>query len=130
MLFRSARATGSPKQWHDYQVLLYKNRARFDETPYNELARQVGLDQDAFAAAMQSEEVRRRVEEDIDLAHRIGVQRTPAIFLNGRALANWRITTTDPKPRMDIEKTVALWEHLLGETATIHRQTPPTGRAE
>lgn len=122
----AARATGSAEQWHDYQELLYKNRERFDEGPYNELARQVGLDQEAFAAAMTNEEVRRRVGEDIDLAHRLGVERTPAIFLNGRALANWRITTTDPKPKMDIEKTLALWEHLLGETAAIHLSSPPT----
>ena len=126
----AARATGSTKQWHDYLELLYKNRQRLDEAPYNELARQVGLDQAAFAAAMQSEEVRRRVEEDIDLAHRIGVERTPAIFLNGRTLANWRISTTDPKPRLDIEKTLALWEHLLGETAALHRQPPPAKHTE
>lgn len=126
----AARATGSAEQWHDYQELLYKNRERFDESPYNELARQVGLDLDAFAAAMTSEEVRRRVEEDIDLAHRLGVERTPAIFLNGRALANWRISTTDPKAKLDIEKTLELWEHLLGETAVLHRQPPPARHAE
>ena len=122
----AARVTGSTKQWHRYQQLLYENSKRFDEDPYEELARQVGLDKAAFAAAMQSEQVQQRVRDDIDVAHRIGVKGTPAVFLNGRALANWRITTTDPKPKMDMEKTWELWERLLGEKAAIHRQPPPT----
>lgn len=121
----AARTTGSAKQWRDYVELLYKNRERFDENPYVELARQVGLDDEVFAAAMASEEVRRRVKDDIDLAHRLGVERTPGTFLNGRALPNWRITTTDPEPKLDVEKTLTLWEHLLGETAAIHRGSPP-----
>lgn len=121
----AARAAGSAKQWHEYLELLYRNRERFDESPYDELARRVGLDEGAFSAAMASEEVRRRVRDDIDLAHRLGVERTPGVFLNGRALANWRITTTDPEPKLDVEKTLALWERLLGEKAAIHRPSPP-----
>jgi len=69
----AARVTGSVKQTHQYRRLLYENRNRFDAAPYVELARRVGLDPQAFIAAIASDEVHRRVKDDIDLGHRLGV---------------------------------------------------------
>lgn len=118
----AARACGSPKQTQQYYSLLHRVHSRFADQPYLGLARSIGIDADAFAAAMADAASDRRVREDIELGHRLGVEGTPALFLNGRRLSTWRIVTRDAHPRMDVDKTLRLWERLLGATARVHQK--------
>lgn len=50
----------------------------------------LGLSGPEFLAAFRGEEVRRRVEADVEEALRLGVTSTPLIFLNGVELRGWR----------------------------------------
>jgi uncharacterized membrane protein/protein-disulfide isomerase len=112
----AARAVGTPEQAGAYAETLYDNSGRFDQDPYEVLAFDVGIDRLKFAAALKAGAGRERIEEDADLAHDLGVGGTPALFLNGRPLANWLILKTEPgrsEPPMDFDATMALWEQLL-----------------
>ena len=55
-------------------------------------AEEAGIeDQEAFLAAIQSEETLRVIQRDIDEGARGGVQGTPTIFVNGRRLESGRM---------------------------------------
>ncbi|MFQ5411001.1 MAG: vitamin K epoxide reductase family protein [Phycisphaerae bacterium] len=118
----AARETGTADQTRRYHRLLYENSVRFDQSPYDRLAEQVGMDRAGFLASYSGAAIRRRVAEDIELAHRLGVEGTPTLFLNNRRLEAWRIVTQDASPKMDVERTLGLWERLLGGKAVMHRQ--------
>jgi uncharacterized membrane protein/protein-disulfide isomerase len=113
----AAEAVGDAGQALEYHRELYASRSRFDERPYVEIAVRVGMDSTLFAAAQSGGSGRERLEEDIVLARRLGVKETPAIFLNGRRLLNWKIVTADAEGKMDVDQTVALWERMVGETS-------------
>jgi len=117
----AARETGTAEQVRRYHRLLYENSVQFDQSPYVLLAEEAGIDRQGFSTSYSGEAIHRRVAEDIELAHRLGVEGTPTIFLNNRKLEAWRIVTHDASPRMDVERTLELWERLLGVKAIIHR---------
>ncbi|MFH1417755.1 MAG: vitamin K epoxide reductase family protein [Planctomycetota bacterium] len=109
----AARSVASADQAYAYYLALYKNMSRLDEAPYAELAEQVGIDPQRFAAAVGEQAGRERVRRDIALAHALGVKGAPTVFLNGRQIPDWRIMTFDVKPRFDPDATLALWNKLL-----------------
>jgi protein-disulfide isomerase/uncharacterized membrane protein len=113
----AAHAVGTPKQSLGYHRALYGSMLRLDERPYPALAAQLGMDPAPFSAALQDDAGRDRLDEDITLAHELGVETTPTIFLDGRRLLTWKILTLDAEGRLDRAKTVALWERLLEETS-------------
>jgi protein-disulfide isomerase/uncharacterized membrane protein len=108
----AARAVGTPEQVNAYAMKLYANAGRLDQNPYESLASDVGIDRDRFVAALKSGVGRERIEEDVDLGHELGVENTPALFLNGRALSQWQILKSDTRLR-DADATMALWDRLL-----------------
>lgn len=110
----AARMAGTPRQAHAFAARLFENFGRLDERPYAGLAAEAGIDGTKFAAAKASPEAAARVAEDIALAHELGVESTPAVFLNGRKLWNWHILTTDGRPNLDLEATEELWDRLVG----------------
>jgi protein-disulfide isomerase/uncharacterized membrane protein len=111
----AARLAGTEKQAHEFASRVFENFGRLDERPYAALAAEVGIDSTKFAAALASAEPAARVAEDIELAHELGIESTPAVFLNGRKLWNWHILTTDARPKVDLEATEGLWERLVGK---------------
>ncbi len=119
----AARGIASERQRFTLGRLLYRNRQRFDEAPYRELAAEAGIDAKAFSTALADGAARQRVAEDIALAESLGVEGTPTLFLNGRRLYNWRILPKDVSRRLDAAETVALWEQLLGVKALMNRKT-------
>lgn len=50
---------------------------------FTRLARQQGMDMDRFNACLQSRRHRTTVEKDMDAAHGVGINGTPAIIING-----------------------------------------------
>jgi len=110
----AARMVGTEAQALAYHAALYRQAARLEERPYAELAEGLGIDRARFVEAMASKEVRQRVERDVAAAQMPDVQATPAIFVNGKRLANWRIVTTDGRAAIDWGATLALWQSLLG----------------
>jgi len=119
----AARGIATDSQRHALSRLLYRSRWRLDEAPYRELAEQAGIDIEAFSAAMTGAAAQQRVADDIALGQSLGVEGTPALFLNGRRLYTWRILPADLRGRLDAAGTLALWERLLGVTAVVNRET-------
>lgn len=100
-----------------YWRLLYENRSRFDENPYAYLAKEAKIDVSRFEEARRNEASRQRVETDIELAHRLGVEGTPTLFLDGRRLSQWRIVEKDRPAAIDRDASMRLWRTLLGVSA-------------
>lgn len=114
----AARLAGDAVKALAYHGKLYDMAGSLDEKPYTALARQMGIDAAAFERTTASEDVTRRIESDVALAASLGVEGTPAIFLDGRPLrTNWHIVTEGVRPQIDLEATDALWAELLGVTA-------------
>lgn len=110
----AAQVVGTIPQALSYQALLFANRGSLVLRPYERLAGDVGIDADALARAMASPEVEKKVQADIRLAHELGVEGTPTIYLNGRHLESWRIQPLDGRGGVDIALTNELWSKLLG----------------
>lgn len=87
--FLAARATLAAdrqgKFWPYYEAL-HEHGAKLSEKILFETATKVGLDLDAFSKAMSSARDDHRIEADVELAMNLGVNGTPAYFINGRPL--------------------------------------------
>ncbi len=100
-----------------YHARLYDARDRFGARPYLELSGLTGDSASAFESAVKGKIVEKRVQDDIALAHQLGVVGTPTLFLNGRRLERWSIVTMDVKPQTDGAATLRLWEALVGDSS-------------
>ncbi|UCD75380.1 MAG: DsbA family protein [Phycisphaerales bacterium] len=80
----AARLLGGAGAFERMHCLLFEHQAELKPELYDELAVEAGLDPDAFRRAMQSEQVRQVVRDDIALAEELGVNGTPTLFLDGR----------------------------------------------
>jgi protein-disulfide isomerase len=121
----AARLVGDESSTHRYWKLLFDHRERLDERPYLSLAKMAGLHLSTFEEARRTGTARERVAADIELAHALGVEGTPAMFLDGRRLTTWNIMTDDLSPRPEKAGTLRLWERLLGVDAR-QAETPKT----
>ncbi|QDV91634.1 DSBA-like thioredoxin domain protein [Phycisphaerae bacterium RAS2] len=111
----AARMAGGDAKALAYFEKLFDAAGLLDEKPYMPLARSLGIDAAAFERAMESEEATRRIEADVAMAASLGVEGTPAIFLDGRQLrTNWHILTDGVRPQIDLGATDSLWVELLG----------------
>jgi len=122
----AARGVGTARQAHAYCGLLHDFASRLADRPYVDLAAKVHLDVARFKEALAGTLGRERIDEDILLGHSLGVQGTPAIFLNGRRMYDWKVAGEDGRG-LDAEQTLVLWERLLGEKGL--RQAPTTKTA-
>jgi protein-disulfide isomerase len=83
----AAAAQRQGKFWEMHEILFANQRALAPEQ-IKEYARQLGLDMAKFEADLQSDEVKAVVQDDSQLAQRVGVRGTPTIFVNGKVLQN------------------------------------------
>ncbi len=108
----AARVVGGSKGFLKMRDLLYERLSELENAPFPRWAAELGLDQDAFSKALASEEVTRRIQEDIELGRQLGVEAIPVFFLNGRRLHHWS------KPET--------WEALLELETTAPTSSPTT----
>ena len=66
---------------------LFANQKALGDSEITGYARAVGLKMDDFGKCQASPEVKRRIEDDIAQATRLGARGTPAFFINGRYLS-------------------------------------------
>lgn len=109
----AAQIAGSVQQALDFQSRLFENAAWLDDRPYASLAKAVGIDPAKFSTVLAGPVPAARVADDIELAHRLGVEATPAVFLNGRKLWNWHLLNDEVRPKVDLSATEQLWDRLL-----------------
>ena len=89
--------------------------------PFEEQAREIGLDLAKYRADVQSLDVQQRVQDDMDLARAIGVGGTPAFFFNGREVTERRSAALFTK-LLEKAEAEADWRFSWGLEA------PPPGR--
>jgi predicted DsbA family dithiol-disulfide isomerase len=83
----ATRKLGGEEAFREMHHLLFENRDRLGDETYRELAGRVGLDADLLMTWMDSDEVRGIVADDIALANELGIDGTPAVFLDGRPVS-------------------------------------------
>lgn len=114
----AARTVAGDELLHLYYRKLFDNMNRLDTRPYERLAGQVGIDRARFASAMKDGVGKDRIQEDIELGKRLGIESTPGVFLDGRLLPTWNLVKSDSglsELAVDSAATMKLWERLLGE---------------
>ncbi len=85
-----ALAAGEPAFWK-YCELLHKNFKNLDQSPYQELAEDIGIPEKSFQTAMTDPRVKSKIQMDIDSLRGLGFSVVPTIFLNGRHVDGWQI---------------------------------------
>lgn len=107
--------TDDPEKRLKFTRALFDARQRLAGRPYDRIAKDASasIDLAAFEREMASSAVASRVAEDIRQGRAAGVDSTPAMFLDGRRLLTWRITSIDGAGKPDGESTRRLWRALL-----------------
>ncbi len=80
----AARLQGGESAFSAMHRLLFEHRKDHPHPGYARLARRAGLDAKRLLADMNSDIVRRRIQEDVALATGAGASTAPALFLKGR----------------------------------------------
>jgi protein-disulfide isomerase len=76
----AAREQGKFWQMHDK---MFAGQQELSPAAYERWARELGLDMNRFKAALNSQKLRSRVDEDDQLATRLGIDGTPTMAVNG-----------------------------------------------
>jgi predicted DsbA family dithiol-disulfide isomerase len=84
---RAAVAAGNQGKFWEMHDLLFEHQQALEDEDIDGYARQIGLDMERFHADLRSPETQRRIEADREAGHRIEVQGTPTLVINGRRFA-------------------------------------------
>jgi protein-disulfide isomerase len=76
----AAREQGKFWQMHDR---LFAGQRELSPAAYERFAKEIGLDVRRFQESLRSGRAKARIQEDQQLAARIGAQATPTLFVNG-----------------------------------------------
>ncbi len=83
---RAALAAGSQGKFLAYHDGLFRNYAVLNDEKLQDLARELNLDMGKFAEDMQSKRTGELISRDLMEGDRAGVQGTPTMYVNGKAL--------------------------------------------
>lgn len=88
---RVAEAAGAQGKFFEMYDLMFQNqnewsRARNTDEIFNGYAEELGLDMEAYEAALTSREVADRVSDQLAVGRSLGVSSTPTFFLNGQKM--------------------------------------------
>lgn len=75
------------KTWEMYD-LLFENSSKLSDNIYEEFAKRLNLDLEKFKADMQSDEIKKIVDNDYNYGIKINLQGTPTFFINGEEFSN------------------------------------------
>ena len=81
-----ARDQGGDEAYYEMHDLLFSS-VEGGETTFKEYAKQIGLDANKFATCLSSDKFADEVAADLAYGSQIGVQGTPAFFINGRMIS-------------------------------------------
>jgi protein-disulfide isomerase len=102
----AADAQGKFWQMHDK---LFANQGTLDRASLDKFASEIGLDMAKYKAAMDAETYKDKIQEEITYGNSVGVNGTPAFFINGQFL-NGAVGYMQFKQKIDaeIDKATAL----------------------
>lgn len=84
---RAAVAAGNQGKFWEMHDLLFEHQRALEDDDIDGYARRLGLDMERFHTDLRSPETQRRIEADREVGHRVGVQGTPTLIINGRRFA-------------------------------------------
>jgi protein-disulfide isomerase len=82
----AADCAGEQGKYYEYHNKLFSGQYNLGSDAYLKYAAELGLDNEQFAACVESQKYRDEVMADQDWAANLGVQSTPTFFLNGLPL--------------------------------------------
>jgi len=83
----AAACAGDQGKFWAYHDRLFANQSRLDTADLKQHAVEIGLDATKFDACVDGHTSKTRVDADIRAAEEVGVNGTPAFFINGRPLS-------------------------------------------
>ena len=86
----AAQCAGEQGRFWEYHDSLFDRQAPGNGWNFSELAKGIGLDQDAFTTCLKSGRYREEVAKDLHDGFTLGVTSTPTFFINGRPLVGAR----------------------------------------
>ncbi len=82
----AAECAGEQGKYWLYHDALFKRQASLGTLDFTELAKSLGLDDKTFASCVTSQKYDSEIQKDYDAGVSLGVQGTPATFINGKLL--------------------------------------------
>ncbi len=80
---KAALAAGKQGKFWEMHDLLFKNQGGLGDELFVKLAGDLSLDVEKFKSDLNSPEIAKAVEDDAELARKLGVNGTPGFFVNG-----------------------------------------------
>jgi protein-disulfide isomerase len=80
----AAHRQGKFWEMHD---LIFANQRDLSAQTLARYAREIGLDMDQFGRDIEADDVKKRIDDDMQQASKLGVTGTPSFFINGRYLS-------------------------------------------
>ena len=84
----AALAAGSEGKFWEFHDMLFENVSSLSREKLTEIAERLGLDAKAFKEKLEDPQFALKINQDLRQGIVAGVQGTPAVFVNGRLLAN------------------------------------------
>lgn len=85
---KAAMAAHKQGKFWEFHAKLFQNYRSLNEQKVQEIATELELDMEKFAADRKSPEINALIERDLRNGSAIGVRGTPTIFLNGKRVKN------------------------------------------
>lgn len=94
----AAECANEQDKFWEYHDLLFKNQSTWSPlaaadaiNSFTDYAGELGLNTDQFRSCLDTDKYKQKVDDDIADANKVGVDGTPAFFING-----WRLTGAQP----------------------------------
>jgi protein-disulfide isomerase/uncharacterized membrane protein len=113
----AAGVIGGEEAFWKYHQLLHEHQADLDKAPYLQLAKEMGLSESSFTAAMRDPKVLTKIKKDAASLGQMGYRAVPIVFINGRYVDGWQV-------KGFMEKIVK--EELKSKSATAPTTAPAT----
>jgi len=85
---KAALAAHRQGRFWDYHHKLFENHKQLNDTKFQALATDLGLDLERFNKDMNDPSIQRLIYRDVKEGRNAGIRGIPAIFINGKLLKN------------------------------------------
>jgi protein-disulfide isomerase len=83
---KAARAAGEQGKFWEMHDLIFEKYSTVNEVMFKEFATKLNLDMDKFVADFSGNKYDSLIQQDINLARKLGVTGTPTLFMNGKRM--------------------------------------------
>ena len=84
----AAEAAREQGKYWEYVTVLFRNQSALGVEKLKQYATEVGLDRARFDASFDSGKFAEKVQRDVMEAHKLGVNGTPALYINGKRISD------------------------------------------